>query len=51
MTKYRVTVAVSGTEYYEVEAESEDEAWDDWYDGKLLSSENDDYEVVEVEEQ
>ena len=51
MTKYRVTVAVSGTEYYEVEAESEDEAWDNWYDGTQINVfEGDDYEPIDVEE-
>lgn len=51
MPKYLVTVAVSGTEYYVIDAENEDEAWNNWYDGEQRNVfEGDDYEAVEVEE-
>jgi hypothetical protein len=50
MPKFIVTVAVTATEYYSVEAPTESDAWDQWYDGELLSSENHDYEAIDIKE-
>jgi hypothetical protein len=47
--KYRVVVQGIVTEVYQVEADSDAEAYDNWYDGDLMNSpEGSDYEVVEV---
>ena len=49
MRKYKVSVHVNQTEYYEVEARSEQEALDNYVDGKPLFTKfrGDDVEVVE----
>ena len=49
MRKYKVSVYVNQTEYYEVEAKSEKEALDNYVDGKPLFTKfhGDDVEVVE----
>mgnify|MGYP003150336102 CR=1 FL=1 len=49
MKKYKVKVRINQTEYYEVEAQSEQEALDDYIVGKHLFTKfhGDDVEVME----
>ena len=49
MSIYRVHVASRLEEVFEIDAESEDEAARDWFDGVVVRSASDDPEVTSVE--
>lgn len=49
MNTYRIRVETRGFEYYEIDAESKEEARENWYEGSLLNSEVIDSWIENVE--